>query len=120
MTQRYERTGISFLYPENWTISDEQFDSVPQSVTIQSTSSAFWSVHVYPSSFYPTGVFLGLACFIFCVVFSELFRAVTARARVRKESLTTAFTNTILRNNRRWGGYTVNLEIAILTGVEFR
>ena len=54
MTSRYDHSGVRFLYPENWTISDEQFDEIPQSVTVQSTGSAFWSVHIYPASFRPT------------------------------------------------------------------
>lgn len=48
MTADYNRHGIQFLYPENWTLADEQLDGVPRSVTVQSPSSAFWSVDIHP------------------------------------------------------------------------
>jgi cytochrome c-type biogenesis protein CcmF len=90
---------------------------LPKYFHVADSQRRFWDLLIWqhPSSFYPTGVFLGLACFIFCVVLSELYRTVSARVRLRKESLTTAFVTTVLRNNRRWGGYTVHLGIAILT-----
>jgi len=69
----------------------------------------------HPTALYPTGLFLALSCLIFCTVFSELFRAIRGRKRVRGESTLDAFLSTVLRNNRRWGGYTVHLGIAIIT-----
>jgi hypothetical protein len=44
----YENLGVRFLYPENWSINDEQDDGWPRSVTLQSQETGFWSLHVYP------------------------------------------------------------------------
>ena len=50
MTAEYNRHGIQFLYPENWVLADEQLDGAPRSVSVQSPSSAFWSVDIHPFS----------------------------------------------------------------------
>jgi hypothetical protein len=44
----YENLGVRFLYPENWSITDEEDDGWPRSVTVQSQETGFWSLHVYP------------------------------------------------------------------------
>ena len=35
MTATYDRGGISFMYPENWSVMDEQLDTFPRSVSVQ-------------------------------------------------------------------------------------
>jgi hypothetical protein len=44
----YENIGVRFLYPENWSIIDEDDESWPRSVTVQSQQTGFWTLHVYP------------------------------------------------------------------------
>lgn len=44
----YEKFGVRFLYPENWSITDEDDDGWPRYVTLQSGDTGFWSLHVYP------------------------------------------------------------------------
>jgi hypothetical protein len=44
----YEEFGVRLLYPENWVVSDEEIESWPRSVTLQSESTSFWSLHVFP------------------------------------------------------------------------
>lgn len=44
----YENFGVRFLYPENWSIIDVEDDGWPQTVTVQSPQTSFWSLHVYP------------------------------------------------------------------------
>jgi hypothetical protein len=44
----YENFGVRFLYPENWSVIDEDDDGFPQTVTVQSPQTSFWSLHVYP------------------------------------------------------------------------
>lgn len=44
----YEHRGIRFLYPENWSLVDEEYEDWPHSVTVQSPQTGFWSLHVYP------------------------------------------------------------------------
>jgi hypothetical protein len=44
----YEKLGVRFLYPENWSVIDEDDDGSPQTVTVQSPQTSFWSLHVYP------------------------------------------------------------------------
>jgi hypothetical protein len=45
----YESHGIRFLYPENWTLMDEDPDNWPRTVTIQSEHTAFLTLHSYPA-----------------------------------------------------------------------
>jgi hypothetical protein len=45
----YENFGVRFLYPENWTITDEEDDGWPCSVTVQSQKTGFWALHLYPA-----------------------------------------------------------------------
>jgi hypothetical protein len=44
----YENMGVRFLYPENWSVTDEEDDAWPRTVTLQSPQTGFWSLHVYP------------------------------------------------------------------------
>src|SRR5262245_30408395 len=44
----YENLGVRFLYPENWSITDEDDEGWPRTVTVQSPETGFWSLHVYP------------------------------------------------------------------------
>jgi hypothetical protein len=45
----YEKLGVRFLYPENWSITDEDEEGWPRSVTVQSRDTGFWTLHVYPA-----------------------------------------------------------------------
>lgn len=44
MPARFEKLGISFQYPENWTLDEEDALAGRQSVTVYSPGGAFWSV----------------------------------------------------------------------------
>ena len=44
----FERFGVRFLYPENWSLMDLEVEDWPRSVTVQSQETGFWSLHVYP------------------------------------------------------------------------
>ena len=44
MTVKYERSGIRFLYPENWEVTEDRTDQETRSVLVQAPSGAFWSV----------------------------------------------------------------------------
>ena len=44
----YQKFGVRLLYPENWSITDEEDEGWPRSVTLQSRDTGFWSLHVYP------------------------------------------------------------------------
>lgn len=44
----YQNFGVRFLYPENWSILDEESDAWPRVVTIQSRETSFWTLHVFP------------------------------------------------------------------------
>ncbi len=50
MTATYERAGLQFLYPENWTLADDALDQIPRTITLQSPTGAFWSVDIHPFS----------------------------------------------------------------------
>ena len=44
----YQHLGVRFLYPENWSVQDEEPDDWPRTVTLQSQHTSFWSLYVYP------------------------------------------------------------------------
>ena len=48
MPGKYEDLGISFQYPDNWTLDEEDIAEGRQSVTVYSPDGAFWSVAVHP------------------------------------------------------------------------
>jgi hypothetical protein len=50
MPAKYEKLGISFQYPENWTLDEEDALAGRNSVTVYSPGGAFWSVAVHPLS----------------------------------------------------------------------
>ncbi len=50
MPQQFDRLGISFQYPDNWTLDEEDAISGSQSVTVYSPGGAFWSVALHPQS----------------------------------------------------------------------
>ncbi len=50
MTAIYKREGINFMYPDNWSVMDEQLDTFPRSVSVQAPGGAFWSVDIHPFS----------------------------------------------------------------------
>jgi hypothetical protein len=53
MPVKFERPGITFLYPDNWTVEEEEIPAGRGSVTVYSPGGAFWSVIVHPRSVSP-------------------------------------------------------------------
>ena len=49
MTAQYENLDVSFMYPENWRIVDEQSDDWPRGVSVQSPEGGYWELKIYPS-----------------------------------------------------------------------
>lgn len=50
MPAYYDKLGIKFQYPENWTLDEGEALEGKQSVSVYSPSGAFWSVMVHPPS----------------------------------------------------------------------
>ena len=50
MPLKFEKLGISFQYPDNWTLDEEDALVGRRSVTVYSPGGAFWSVAVHPRS----------------------------------------------------------------------
>ncbi len=48
MTAIYDKLGIQFQYPENWTLDEGQALTEHNSVSVYSPDEAFWSVMIYP------------------------------------------------------------------------
>jgi len=46
MSQRYTGHGIGFEYPDLWTVGETD-DAGQVSITVQSSGTSFWSVHLY-------------------------------------------------------------------------
>jgi hypothetical protein len=53
MPRQFNNLGISFQYPENWTLDEEDTRGAKRSVTVYSPGGAFWSVSVHPRSVDP-------------------------------------------------------------------
>jgi hypothetical protein len=45
----YDNLGVRFLYPENWSITDEDDEGWPRTVTVQSPETGFWTLHILPA-----------------------------------------------------------------------
>lgn len=50
MPAKFDKLGISFEYPDNWTLDEEDALAGRDSVTVYSPGGAFWSVAVHPGS----------------------------------------------------------------------
>lgn len=50
MPNEFNKLGISFLYPDNWTLDEEDALAGHKSVTVYSPGGAFWSVSIHPPS----------------------------------------------------------------------
>ncbi len=51
MPAHFNQYGISFQYPENWTLDEEELEDLPEehhAVTVYSPGGAFWTVTVHP------------------------------------------------------------------------
>lgn len=56
MPQTFSKFGISFLYPDNWTLDEQGAEDQADSATVYSPGGAFWSVSVHPPSADPIGL----------------------------------------------------------------
>jgi hypothetical protein len=50
MPQKFDKPGVAFQYPDNWTIAEDDVLAGQRSVTVYSPGGAFWSVTVLPRS----------------------------------------------------------------------
>lgn len=50
MPAKYEKMGIAFQYPENWTLDEEDAVAGTPSVTVYSPGGGFWTVALHPRS----------------------------------------------------------------------
>ena len=50
MPTTYQQNGIELLYPDNWKVVDEDPHSDPPTVTLQSPSTGYWNLTIYPDS----------------------------------------------------------------------
>jgi hypothetical protein len=50
---RFERLGIAFYYPDNWTLEEDRLPAGRASVTVYSPGGAFWSVALHPNTVSP-------------------------------------------------------------------
>lgn len=53
MQAEYSNFGLTFRYPADWSIVDEEKTAWPRRVSVQSPDSAFWELQVYPSDYSP-------------------------------------------------------------------
>ena len=38
MVSTYDRLGVSFMYPENWTLADDADQQLPRTISVQAAS----------------------------------------------------------------------------------
>lgn len=53
MPAHFKQYGISFQYPENWTLDEEEMEDLPEehrAITVYSPGGAFWTVTVHPQN----------------------------------------------------------------------
>lgn len=50
MPATYEKLGIRFDYPENWSVDEEEAQQTRSSVSVYSPGGAFWSIAIHPRS----------------------------------------------------------------------
>jgi hypothetical protein len=50
MTATYRNFGIEFLYPENWSVTDEQASGWPRCVVLQSPEGSIFVLQAHPST----------------------------------------------------------------------
>lgn len=48
MSAVYEKLGIRFEYPENWSLDEQDADEATPTISVLSPSGAFWSVMLHP------------------------------------------------------------------------
>ncbi len=46
----YDNLGIRFLYPDNWTLDEQEAIAGNRSVSVYSPGGSFWSITLYPAS----------------------------------------------------------------------
>ena len=56
MPAEFNKLGVSFLYPDNWTLDENDARSGRDSVTVYSPGGAFWSISVHLPSIDPAGL----------------------------------------------------------------
>lgn len=56
MPAKYDKLGIAFQYPENWTLDEEDALAGRPSVTVHSPGGGFWTVAIYPHSSDPSQI----------------------------------------------------------------
>jgi hypothetical protein len=53
MPATFDNLGITFQYPDNWQLDDEEMRAGQSAVTVYSPGGAFWTVAVHPASAEP-------------------------------------------------------------------
>lgn len=53
MPATYDKLGVRFLYPENWTLDESEMLEGNNSVSVFSPSGGFWSLIVHPAGLNP-------------------------------------------------------------------
>lgn len=50
MPSHYDKLGIHFQYPDNWTLDEIEARDSGNSVTVYSPGGAFWSITIHPAN----------------------------------------------------------------------
>jgi hypothetical protein len=53
MPATFDKLGVQFLYPENWTLDEQEALAGDNAVTVYSPEGAFWSLMLHPAGVDP-------------------------------------------------------------------
>jgi len=56
MPQKFDKLGISFQYPDNWRLDEQEAQLGRRSVTVYSPGGGFWSVSIHPRGTEPAAL----------------------------------------------------------------
>ncbi len=72
MAAKFDNLGISFQYPENWELDEEEIRAGQSAVTVYSPGGAFWSVALHTASVAGPAEIAQAALDIMCNEYDEL------------------------------------------------
>lgn len=61
MTATYEKQDLKFMYPENWTLTQNDDQNLPWEVSLETPSGALFSINVFPAGTDETDLVAGIS-----------------------------------------------------------
>ena len=68
----YDKPGIHFLYPDNWTLDEEETPEGARSATVRSPGGAFWSITLHAPATDPRELSRAALAVLVLVFFADM------------------------------------------------